>query len=224
MKIWVEKIILYCVWPRTPYLPDIPLLSSRGWGWVTLEAGEYQEKEPHSTQDGKDDVHHPGSEAGAQPCGTHTFQRRKMSLHHDSHCYPQDTELWEFLSVEGTRVLAHITELWLLITKSFWEWGRGDEKKQLTHSPSSTMPPPRSLHTPGPSRSFICTLLPVLSEMNLSQISIFPLCYPDITWFLLSQEDLGLNPLVSWLLEVWNDPKSLHYFPRIFLLSKSQIS
>ena len=51
-------------------------------GWVILKLVKDQEKEPQSTQKGKDCIDHPGSGTGVHPNIKSAFQRKEQILHH----------------------------------------------------------------------------------------------------------------------------------------------
>ena len=73
------------VWAKFSYLSDVSMFTRGSKGWVTLEIGEDQEKEPQSTQKGEDGIYHPGSGTGVQPNIKSAFQRKEQILHHLNH-------------------------------------------------------------------------------------------------------------------------------------------
>ena len=54
-------------------------------GWIILQVGKDQEKEPQSTQKGEDGIDRPERGAGVQPSIKSAFQRKERILLHLNH-------------------------------------------------------------------------------------------------------------------------------------------
>ena len=86
VEIIIKKISHACEsGPRVPYLSDVSMFPKGRKGWVILQVGKDQEKEPQSTQKGKDGIDRPKRGAGVQPSIKSTFQIKERIFLHLNH-------------------------------------------------------------------------------------------------------------------------------------------
>ena len=121
------------VWAKFSYLSDVSMFTRGSKGWVTLEIGEDQEKEPQSTQKGEDGIYHPGSGTGVQPNIRSVFQKKERILLHLNH-----TTAFRKLSQGlhlGTKVLGshHRAVVW---SRRALGSKREEQRRRLDYSPS----------------------------------------------------------------------------------------
>lgn len=77
VEIIIKKISHACEsGPRVPYLSDVSMFPKGRKGWVILQVGKDQEKEPQSTQKGDYGNDCPGSETGVQPKAKVIFREK----------------------------------------------------------------------------------------------------------------------------------------------------
>ena len=86
VEIIIKKILYACEsGPRVPYLSDVSMFRRGRKGWVILQVGKDQEKEPQSTQKGEDGIDRPERGAGVQPSIKSAPQRKERILLHLNH-------------------------------------------------------------------------------------------------------------------------------------------
>ena len=128
-----------------PGLPTCYPLIRRWEGWIILEVGNDQKKEPQSTQKGDSGNDYPGSETGVQPNIKSAFQRKEQILHH-----LKNTAALRQLSQGvhlGTEILGppHRAVVWsqrALVGK------REQQRRRRDYSPSLTIQPRSFMHLP----------------------------------------------------------------------------
>ena len=131
------------VWAKFSYLSDVSMFTRGSKGWVTLEIGEDQEKEPQSTQKGEDGIYHPGSGTGVQPNIRSVFQKKERILLHLNH-----TTAFRKLSQGvhlGTKVLGshHRAVVW---SRRALGSKREEQRRRLDYSPSLPIQPRSFMH------------------------------------------------------------------------------
>ena len=93
VEIIIKKISHACEsGPRVPYLSDVSMFPKGRKGWVILQVGKDQEKEPQSTQKGEDCIDRPGCETSSVKYQKCFSEKREDSPLSASHCCPQATK------------------------------------------------------------------------------------------------------------------------------------
>ena len=169
------------------------MFPGRWKGWIILEIGKEQEKEPQSKQKGKDGISHPVSGTGVQPNIKSAFQRKGKILHHLYHT-AGFRQLSTGCALEDLNPRP-TSQSCGLVTKGSWRWGGSDR------GGGWTLVPPQTLSL---SALFICLLwafpsyLLILLGRDFSWVSVHPIWNSDrVLRYFYSQDALVCNSKFS---------------------------